>query len=291
MTHAYENPCVISVDSIEKLPLNHFMPGENNISIAVGGCNVRCIYCQNWQQSQSKPEELKTFSLSTSEAVAGSKKKECGIIAYTYTEPVAFFEYMIDVATIAKEKNVKNVCATALSINTEPLKELCKVIDAFSISIKGFTEQFYDKVVGCRLDPILKGIETIKKENKWLELVNLIVPTYNDNLKDIKNMCKWIKEHVGSETPLHFGRFVPEYKLRDLPRTPVQTLEKCREIALETGLKHVYIFNVSPHEGNSTYCPKCSSKIIERLGFKVLDNKIKNGKCGKCNTKIAGRWT
>lgn len=291
MTNAYGNPCIISVDPIEKLPLAHYLPEKKSLSVAFGGCNLRCLYCQNWKESQSKPGSLRTFPLETAEAVQGAGEQQCGMIAYTYTEPVAFYEYMYDTAVAARIKNIKNVCATALSINPEPLKSLCKVMDAFSVSLKGFDEKFYVKVLGVKLAPVLQALETIKNEGPWLEIVNLVVPTYNDDFKGIKKMCKWIEANLGKDTPVHFGRFVPMYKLRNLPRTPVRTLEKCREIAMESGLKFAYIFNVSPHEGNYTYCPDCGSVLVKRLGFKVIENNIKDSRCFRCSEKIPGVWS
>lgn len=289
-SHAYNNPCVLLVDPVEKTPLNHFLPGSSALSIAVGGCNLRCLYCQNWQQSQAKPEELKTFELTSKDAVEGAKKKDCKVIAYTYTEPASFYEYIMEIAALAKEYKIKNVAATAAYINPKPMKDLCKVIDGFAVALKGFDEKYYEKVLGSKLKPVLKALEVVKESGKWLEITTLIVPTYNDDLTKIKEMCVWIKQNLGTKVPYHFARFVPEYKLKDLPRTPLQTLEKCRDIALETGLEYVYLSNVAPHEGNDTFCPKCKGKVVKRLGFKILENSLDNGACKKCGTKLPGVW-
>lgn len=288
--YAYNNPFNISIDPIEKLPLHHFLPGAKTISLAIGGCNLRCIYCQNWKQAQAKPEDLKNLYLTKEECVSKSLNKHIKVVAYTYTEPVAFYEYVRDVSIYAKEKGMKNVVASGGFINPEPLKEWCKTIDAFSIALKGFDNKFYEKVIGCEMKPILSCIETIKSQNVWLEIVTLIVPTMNDDLKKTEEMCKWIKKTCGEKTPVHFGRFVPEYKLKDLPRTPVPTLEKCREVGLNTGLKHVYIFNVSPHEGNNTVCSGCKKEVIKRKGFDIIENSVKNGSCGFCRKKLDGIW-
>jgi pyruvate formate lyase activating enzyme len=289
--HAYNNPCiVIPDDPIEKLPLNHFMPGENTLALGTGGCNLRCLYCQNWKYSQAKPHDLETINLPKQKAVKHALKKKVRIMAYTFTEPVVFLEYMVEIAELAKKKGMKNVCATAGFINKRALKDLCKLIDGFAVALKAFNEKFYEKVCGQSLKPILKALETIKSQRRWLEVVYLVVPTYNDDLKEIEKMCKWYRKNLGSDTPLHFGRFVPEYKLKDLPRTPQQTLEKCRDIGLDAGIKYVYIFNLSPHEGNNTFCPKCKTPVIQRLGFKILTNNMKNGRCGKCRKKIPGIW-
>ncbi len=290
LSHAYDNPCILTVDPLEKLPLAHFLPGEQSLSLAAGGCNLRCLYCQNWQQSQARPDEIKTFDVPREKAVEGAKKKEVRVLAYAYTEPVAFLEYAMDVSALARQKGLKNVVASALFVNPEPLRELCKTTDAFAAALKGFDETFYEKVLGSRLKPVLKALEVIREEKVWLEIVNLVVPGYNDDLAKVKEMAEWIRRTLGAQVPLHFGRFVPEYRLKDLPRTPVPTLEKCRQIALDAGLEHVYIFNVSPHEGNNTRCPACRKEVVQRLGFKILENKIVKGACGFCRAKIPGVW-
>lgn len=290
LSFAYNNPCVLTIDAIEKLPLSHFLPGTQTLSLAVGGCNLRCLYCQNWDQSQARPETLKNFEVTKEKASDGAKKKDCKTIAYTYTDPVAFYEYMRDVSAFAKEKGIRNVCATALFIEKEPLRALCKSIDAFAVALKGFDEKFYDKVLGSQLKPVLDALVTLKEEKSWLEVVTLVVPTYNDDLGKIREQCKWHRKNLGADTPLHFGRFEPQYKLQELPRTPAETLEKCRAIGFEEGLKHVYIFNVSPHEGNNTFCPNCKAAVIQRLGFKILENTTKDGVCPKCRAKLPGVW-
>ncbi|MBI4564613.1 MAG: AmmeMemoRadiSam system radical SAM enzyme [Planctomycetes bacterium] len=290
LSFAYNNPCILTLDPIEKLPLSHFLPGTRTLSLAAGGCNLRCQYCQNWEQSQTKPEELRTFDVDKHRAVAGAKKKECATIAYTYTEPVAFYEYMRDLSAFAKEKGLRNVCATALFIEPKPLRQICPNIDAFAVALKAFDEKFYDRVLGSQLKPVLDALVVLKEEKVWTEVVTLIVPTYNDDLDKIREQVRWHRKYLGAQTPLHFGRFVPQYKLRDLPQTPAETLERCRDIGLQEGLKHVYIFNVSPHKGNNTYCPNCKSAVIERLGFRVLETRMNAGACLACKTKLPGVW-
>ncbi|MEW6745431.1 MAG: AmmeMemoRadiSam system radical SAM enzyme [Planctomycetota bacterium] len=290
VSFAYNNPCLLSIDPIEKMPLAHFLPGTETLSLAVGGCNLRCLYCQNWEQSQTRPERLQTFDLPKEKAVEGAEHKSCATMAYTYTEPVVFLEYMRDVSALAKERGLRNVCATALFVEPSPLREVARTIDAFTVSLKSFDEKFYDKVCGSRLKPVLEALVVLKEEKVWTEVVTLVVPTYNDDLATIRKQCKWHRKNLGAETPLHFGRFVPQYKLQDLPRTPVETLEKCCDIAKEEGLEQVYIFNVSPHDRNNTYCAKCDTLLIRRLGFKILENGLKDGKCGKCGRKVPGVW-
>ncbi len=288
--HAYGNPCTLSVDAIEKLPLNHFLPGEQTLSIAFGGCNLRCLYCQNWAQSQSKPDDLKTFDYPPERALEAVVKKQIGTIAYTYTEPVVFFEYVRDLSELARQRGVRNVCATAAFIEVEPVKELCRTIDAFCVALKGFSDKFYDKVCGSQLKPILRAIEAIRAAGPWLEIVNLVLPSYNDSQAEIKKLCHWVRLELGVRTPLHFARFTPEYRMRDLPPTPVKTLEQCREIARDEGLEHVYILNVSPHDANQTYCPRCGKVLIKRLGFDVLENQVQKGACPFCSSALPGVW-
>ncbi len=290
MMMAYGNPCIISVDPIEKLPLHHFLPGERTLSIATAGCNLRCLYCQNWQQSQVRPDQLRNYDLPPAEAVRKAKEHGIKVIAFAYTEPVVFWEYAMDISERAKSEGLKNVVATALFMNREPIKEWCKVTDAFAVALKGFDDDFYLKVVGAPLKPVLDAIVTVKGEGVWLELVTLIVPTLNDNMKQVREMCLWIRRNLGTQVPVHFGRFVPEYKLRNLPRTPVPVLERCRDIALDVGLQFVYLFNVAPHDANHTYCPKCKAPVIRRLGFKLTSNEIQRGICPKCKTRIPGIW-
>lgn len=289
-SHAYNNPCIISVDPIEKLPMHHYLPNSQTLSLAVGGCNSRCLYCQNWQESQSEPDKLKTFNLPPEEAVKSSKIKGCPTIVFTYTEPITYYEYVRDISVLAKQYNIKTLCASNLYINPSILKELCKSVTGFTAALKGFDEDFYQKVTGLQLKPILKSLEILKENNVYFEIVNLIVPTYNDDLVKIKAMCKWVQTTLGGDIPIHFGRFVPQHKLKNLTRTPVQTLEQARQIAIDEGIRYVYIFNLSPHDGNNTYCEKCKKILIKRLGFKILENNLINGTCKFCSQKIPGIW-
>jgi pyruvate formate lyase activating enzyme len=290
-TRAYNNPCILRTDPIEKVPLNHFRPGAQTLSIAVGGCNLRCLYCQNYEQSQKMPDELKTFDLTPDEAVAAAKKKNLDIIAFTYSEPVAFLEYAKDIAKAAKKAGLKVVVATAAFVEPKPILDLAKYVDAFAIALKGFDEDFYYHVCGVHFEPILEAIKAVKKHTKcWLELVNLVVPTYNDNAETIAKMVRWIRQNVGGNVPVHFARFVPIYQLTNLPRTPVQTLEAACAAAKEAGLRYVYTSNIAPHEGNNTFCADCKKPVIQRLGFKIMENDLKKGVCPRCRKKLPGVW-
>lgn len=290
-TRAYNNPCILRIDPVEKLPLNHFRPGSKTVTIGVGGCNVRCIYCQNWEQSQKMPDELKTFALTPDDAVAYARKQKIDTIAFSYTEPVAFLEYAKDIATAAKKARLHVVVATAAFVDPDPLIEFAKYVDAFVVSLKGFDEDFYHRVCGVKLAPVLRAVETVKKRTgSWLELLHLIVPTYNDDPAKIQQLVAWVHEHVGDDVPLHFARFVPMYKLTDLPRTPVQTLEAACAAARQAGLRYVYTSNIAPHEGNNTFCASCRAAVIQRLGFKIMEDRLHDGACAKCHQRLPGVW-
>jgi pyruvate formate lyase activating enzyme len=285
----YGKPCSRAIDPIEKKPLFHFLPGSMSYSIATVGCNFHCLFCQNYTISQAKPDEIPSMNLQSEEVVKEAIKNNCKSIAYTYTEPTIFYEYMIDIAKIAKKKGLKNVIVSNGFINEEPLKELCKYIDAANIDLKG-NDRFYKEMTGGGfLKPILKNLKILKENNVWLEITNLIIPGYNDNEKEIKKICLWIKENLGEEVPLHFSRFFPYYRLTDIKPTPQETLEKVKKTAEKIGLKYVYIGNISVDKAENTYCPKCKRLLVERHGFGVLRNEIKNDKCSG-GTKIAGIW-
>ena len=290
MTHAWDNPSIISIDPIEKMPLYHFLPGAKTLTLAIGGCNLHCIYCQNWQESQRSPAKQRTVELPKKEVLAAMKKEKLDIIAFSYTEPVVFIEWIEEVVKAARKKGYRCVLATAAYINKKPLKRLIEITDGFIVTLKGFTDDFYRRVTGATLQPVLDALITIKKAGRHLEVVNLIVPTYNDKEDEIRKMCKWVRENLGEETPMMFSRFVPAYKLRDLPQTPKKTLEKAVEIARDVGLKFVYIVNLAPHPANDTYCPKCKTPLIKRVGLRILQNNIKDGKCPKCGKAIPGVW-
>lgn len=289
-THAYGNPCIIQIDPIEKLPMSHFLPTTQTLSLAIGGCNARCLYCQNWQESQSAPEDLKNYELPPENAAGSAKTKSCPSIAFTYTEPSTYHEYMLDIAKSAKSSGIKTICASNMYFNHDILRELCGFIDGFAVALKGFDEGVYSTLVGIQLKNVLKSLEILKEKNTHIEIVNLVVPSYTDDLVKIKDMCRWIYSNLGSDVPLHFGRFVPQHKLKNLTRTPVQTLEAAHKIALDSGIKYAYIFNLSPHPANDTYCEKCKKTLIKRLGFKTLENNISAGKCKFCGQKIPGVW-
>ena len=289
-TLAYGNPCAVHNDPIEKKPFNHFLPGTLAFSIATAGCNLHCLYCQNWTISQKRPEEVDSISLPPEEVVKYALKAGSQSIAYTYSEPNIFYEYMLDTAKAARPKGLRNVVISNGYINPDPLRELCHAVDAIRVDLKGFSEEFYQKVCFGSLAPVLESIKIIHQEGTWLEIVNLVVPTLNDDEGMLREMARWIVKNLGPDVPVHFSRFYPMYKLTKLPPTPVETLEKARAIAMEEGINYAYIGNVPGHPASHTYCPACGKAIIKRTGFEVTEYHIVDGKCEFCGHPIPGVW-
>jgi len=285
----YARPCSIAIDPIEKKPLYHFMPGSSVYSLGTAGCNLHCKFCQNWTTSQAMPEDVESINLTPEELVDKAIHYGCNTIAYTYNEPIIFYEYVLDCARLAKKRGLKNVIICNGFINPEPLKLWCKYIDAANIDLKAFTDKFYKEVTGAWIKPVLETIKTIRKKGIWLEITNLIIPTLNDKLPEIQKMCNWIKENLGATTPLHFTAFYPCYKLIDLPPTPKDILLQAKSVADKVGLKYVYVGNVPAEKESNTYCPKCGKLLIERGLFNIIQNNIKDGKCS-CGHKVDGVW-
>jgi pyruvate formate lyase activating enzyme len=286
---AYGNPCAINIDPIEKKPLLHFLPGSKAFSIATAGCNFACLNCQNWTISQKSPTETENYDLLPDKVIESCIKNKCESIAYTYSEPITFYEYMYDTSILARQVGIKNVMVTAGYINKEPLLKLCKVIDTANVDLKSFSEEIYLKLNAGKLQPILDTLTTMKKEGVWLEITNLVIPSWTDDLDMIKRMCGWLAQNRLTENPLHFSRFQPLYKLTQLPPTPVAILKSAREIALHEGLKHVYIGNI-PGEAENTVCPKCGKIVVERKGYNIIQKYLTGGRCNFCDTPVAGVW-
>jgi len=287
---AYSNPCSVSIDPIEKKPLFHFLPGENIFSLATAGCNFRCLNCQNWQISQSAPNELKSYDLSPEEVVHQAELSGTRLIAFTYTEPTVFYEYMFDTARIAHERSLKTVIISNGYINREPLLELISFLDAANIDLKCFDNDIYLKLTGGKLQPVLDTLITLKKKNVWLEITNLLIPTFNDNPEQIKAMCSWLADNGFSDTPLHFSRFFPHYRLPDTAPTPVKLLLQAKQIAEDSGIKYVYLGNIPQLSDENTICANCRKALIIREGFSVKENQILKSKCRYCGTAIPGVW-
>jgi pyruvate formate lyase activating enzyme len=289
-TLVYGKPCSLNADPIEKKPFFHFLPGTSALSLATAGCNVNCKFCQNWEISQVRPEQVRSFDLSPAEAVSLAKRHNCPSMAYTYSEPIVFFEYMMDTAEAARRQGLRNVVVTGGHINPEPLAELVKAVEAIKVDLKAFTQQFYTDQVHGTLQPVLEAIKMIHHSRAWLEIVYLVIPTLNDDLADIRRMCRWIIKEIGPDVPLHFSRFHPMYLLKNLPPTPLSSLEKARAAALEEGLNYVYVGNVPGHQAENTYCPKCKNMVIQRVGYSIQKMELKYGRCRFCRHPIPGIW-
>jgi len=285
----YGKPCSVALDPIEKKPFYHFLPGKETFSIATAGCNLHCQYCQNWNISQCKPETVPSMNMPPEKVVGEAKGVQSKIISYTYTEPTIFYEYMSDIARLAKKEKMKNAIVSNGFINPAPLKRIIPLMDAANIDLKG-DEKFYMNITGSFIEPVLKSLKMYKKNKVWLEVTNLLIPTLNDSVKQIKWLSSWIRENLGKDTPLHFSAFWPTYKLTQLPATSVETLKRARVIAMSQGLNYVYTGNVQDEEGSTTFCPKCHKPVIKRHGFYTYDIYLRNGKCKSCNAKIAGVW-
>jgi len=284
----YSHPCSVAVDPIEKKPFYHFLPGTKVFSIGTAGCNLHCAFCQNYSISQVSFDETAPYDIEPEDVVEQAIKNNCKTIAYTYNEPTIFYEYMLEIAKVAKKKGLKNVIVSNGFINEEPLKKLIPLIDGANIDLKSFDNDFYKKIALARLEPVLKTLKILHENKVWLEITNLIIPTLNDNIKDIEKMVKWIKENLDENVPLHFSAFFPMFKLANIPATKTETLLKAKNMA-EESLNYVYVGNIIS-ENSNTMCPKCRKMVLSRIGFEVLYNKIKKGECYNCGEKIPGIW-
>ena len=287
----YGRPMTIHIDPIEKKPFYHFLPGVSAFSLATSGCPLRCKFCQNWEISQASPEDYQVPPTPPSLIVRSSRAREAPVIAFTYNEPTVFVEYMTDIAREAKKQGLRSVLISCGIMNEAPLAELCETLDAIKIDLKGYDETFYRDVCGAELKPVLRSIRQIARSSAHLEIVNLIVPTLNDSEKMLRGLIDWVIGEIGPDVPVHFTRFHPDYQLRNLPPTPVATLERTREMAMVRGMNFAYVGNVPGHPGNHTYCPSCGKAVIKRTGFFIAEMHVKKGLCAFCRTKISGVWT
>ncbi len=286
----YGNIAVHHNDPIEKKPFYHFLPGTNAFSIATAGCNVDCKFCQNWELAQRRPEELPHVHFSPEKIIDYAKEGACQSVAYTYNEPTISTEFIIDVAQYGRKEGIRSVLVSNGYISQRPLFDLCQLVDGYKVDLKAFADDYYINVVGGRLTPVLDTLVTLKREGIWLEIVYLTVPTLNDDEKSIREMFQWILKELGSDVPVHFSRFYPKYKLTNLPPTPISTLEKIRNIGLDSGLHYVYLGNVPGHPGENTVCPNCQKTVIGRVGYQIIENHILQGRCAFCDHPIPGVW-
>jgi pyruvate formate lyase activating enzyme len=289
-TLVYGNPCAVHVDPIEKKPFFHVLPTSRSFSVATAGWNFNCKFCQNWEISQTRPDETQNYQMPPEVVVQQAIQNQCQSIASTYVEPVIFIEYMLDMGRLARKQGLLKVMHSNGFINPGPLDELCNCLDAACIDLKGFSEEFYREITGGALAPVLETLKGLKRRGLHTEIVNLVIPGKNDDSELIRAMCRWIKKGLGPEVPLHFTRFFPLYKLKSLPPTPVATLEQARRIALDEGLHFVYIGNVPGHAGEHTICPQCGASLIQRMGYQIEVINLKDGHCRQCHRAIPGIW-
>jgi len=287
----YGHPIAEHVDPIEKKPFFHVLPGAEAWSIATAGCPLRCKFCQNWELSQSSPEDFDAPVLTAAAAAARARGLGAPVVAFTYNEPTVFVEYLLDVSAAARAQGLRTVLVSCGFMQEAPLAAMIEVLDAIKFDLKGFSEEFYREVSGAALAPVLRSIRQVARAGRHLEIVNLVVPTLNDSAASLSELAKWVACETGPDTPLHFTRFHPDFQMMNLPPTPVETLTRARESALKEGLRFVYVGNVPGHPGNNTYCPRCGTVVVARTGFLTTGVKIVAGACSACGTKIPGIWS
>ena len=280
------------VDPIEKKPLNHYYPGSGVLSFGTAGCNLACKFCQNWDTTKSREMDSMSDRASPEQLAQAAGEMGCRSIAFTYNDPVIFMEYALDVAAACREQDIKTVAVTAGYIDPAPRVEFFRAVDAANVDLKAFTDRFYYKICGARLEPVLETLRYIKQEtDTWLELTTLLIPGENDSSSELDAMTGWVVEHLGPDVPMHFTAFHPDWKMRDIERTPVSTLTRAREIALANGVNYAYTGNVRDPVGSSTWCTNCGELLIERdwhrLGRWGMSNA---GECGSCGTPVAGHF-
>lgn len=278
------------IDPIEKKPLNHFYPGTSVLSFGTAGCNLACKFCQNWDMSKSRDMDKLMDQASPAAIAAAAVQSGCKSVAFTYNDPVIFAEYAMDVADACHALGVKSVAVTAGYMHDVARRDFYSKIDAANVDLKAFTEEFYSKVTGSHLQPVLDTLRYLKHEtNVWFEITTLLIPGQNDSNEEITAMCQWIHQNLGVDVPLHFSAFHPDYKMMDIPATPVSTLTRAREIALKEGLQYVYTGNVHNQEGDTTFCPNCQKPLIIRDWYEIKNYRLKaDGHCPECNALIAG---
>ncbi|MCK5317850.1 MAG: AmmeMemoRadiSam system radical SAM enzyme, partial [Anaerolineales bacterium] len=275
-----------AVDPIEKKPMYHFLPGTLSYSLGTVGCNFRCRHCQNWNISQVTIDETSTMEITPEQAVQNAVDAGCSSIAWTYNEPSIWHEYTYDSAVLAKKAGLKTVYVTNGYITPEALRRIAPYLDAFRVDIKSFSDDFYKKVCGARLAPVLESTKLAKELGMHVETITLLIPTLNDSPEEITQLVRWVRDNLGVDTPMHFTRFYPMYKMNDLNATPIDTLEMAYDIAKKEGMRFVYLGNVGGHEYENTYCPKCNTLLIDRTGYSVGAVRIKSGKCPECGESI-----
>jgi pyruvate formate lyase activating enzyme len=278
------------VDPIEKKPFFHVLPGSRSFSLATAGCNFSCQFCQNWEISQQGPEQTLNLELSPYRAAGEALAAGAASLASTYVEPTIFMEYMLDLGRQCRDRGLLKVMHSNGFVNPEPLEQLLKVLDAACIDLKSASDDFYARICGGRLAPVQATLRRLVAAKVHTEIVHLMIPTLNDDLAETKQIIRFVRDELSPEVPLHFTRFYPLYKLQNLPPTPLATLERARQTALEMGLKFVYLGNVPGHEGENTFCPDCHGQVISRRGLSLRQNRLQDGRCPDCGRAIPGIW-
>jgi len=295
---AYGKLCSLCIDPIEKKPFYHFYPGSKILSIATAGCNLRCLNCQNWTISQASPLMTDNYEMLPEDVVKETIRHKIPSIAFTYTEPTVFYEFMIETAKLARQNGIRTAIVSNGFINEKPLLELCDYLDAANIDLKAFDNEVYRNLTGGNLQPVLNTLNILKRKGIWLEITNLIVPGYTDSLSKIKEMCNWLSDNGFRDTPIHFSRFFPAYRLKDVAATPVFTMKEAATIASDAGLRFVYLGNLQLEKFRDTTCPQCRSILIKRGSYNIAGINIsvpeksmqKFGKCNFCGHSVPGVW-
>lgn len=284
------HPCAVHVDPIEKKPLFHFHPGSTILSLATVGCNLHCLNCQNWEISQANPEDREHYALGPDEVAALAVQEDCRSVAYTYTDPAVYYEYARDASRAVRAGGLENVLVTAGYLNPGPARELFALTDAANIDLKFIHDDLYVRICDAHLEPVQTCLRLAVELGVWTEVTHLVIPTLNDAEADLRALARWVREHLGPDVPLHFSRFTPRYKLTNLPPTPPETVERARIWAREEGLRHVYVGNLRGTNGEDTLCPGCGQTVVVRRGYRVLANRLREGRCPACATPVAGVW-
>lgn len=281
----------LAIDPIEKKPLYQFFPNSPVLSFGTLGCNMGCLFCQNWQTTKNKADVKSLNKVSPEQIVQIAKNYNCKSVAFTYNDPIIFFEYAIDTAKLCRENKIKTVAVTSGYINPEPAKEFFKYMDAANIDLKGFSEKFYKKNCLAHIDPVLETIKyAVNESDCWVELTTMLIPGENDSEEEIKDECEWILNNLGDSVPLHFSAFFPRYKFSGRQSTEFATLLKAYKVATEVGLKYIYTGNLTDTKTSSTYCKNCGKLVIMRNGYELLEYNLECDKCIFCGSECDGRF-
>ena len=286
----YARPCAVHLDPIEKKPFFHVLPGQSALSLGAAGCNLRCSFCQNWEISQARPEDVRSVAAPADALVALARKLGAPALACTYSEPSVWAEYVYDIAAAARKAGLRALMVSNGFIAAQPMTDLLGVLGALKVDLKAFNDPFYRDVCGAERKPVLDTLRLAAKQAAWLEIVTLVIPGLNDGDDEVRQLARFVRDELGAEVPLHLTRFHPTYKLANVEKTPVPTLTRMRDAAMAEGLRFVYVGNVPGHDGNHTYCPGCGKVVIRRVDMVVKENRLQAGKCPDCQRVIPGVW-